>query len=80
MLPLRSWKRSAVIAGAAAAVVSITLVVVGPLAWQVGGHTVSSLHGKARADAIDAVRQTLLAAARDLPPSVPCSSPPARST
>jgi hypothetical protein len=55
-----------VIAGAAAAVVSITLVVVGPLAWQVGGHTVSSLHGKARADAIDAVRQTLLAAATGL--------------
>lgn len=41
---------------------TLVLVVIGPAAWWVGGHTVSTLSGRDRADAINAVRQTLLTA------------------
>lgn len=41
-------------------------LLVGPLAWLVGGQTVTSLQGKEQADAINAVRQTLLTAATGL--------------
>ncbi|MGC9668802.1 pentapeptide repeat-containing protein [Planosporangium sp. 12N6] len=51
---------------AAASSLVLTAVVVGPLAWWVGGDTVGALHGKERADAINAVRQTLLTAATGL--------------
>ncbi|MFF4733548.1 pentapeptide repeat-containing protein [Streptomyces mirabilis] len=37
------------------------LVVLGPLSWWLAGDTVSDLHGKDRADALNAVRQTVLA-------------------
>ncbi|MEV0317145.1 hypothetical protein ACIBKX_36655 [Streptomyces sp. NPDC050658] len=47
--------------GAAVAVGAI-LVVLGPVSWWVAGDTVQGLHGKERADALNAVRQTLLAA------------------
>ncbi|MEU7306311.1 pentapeptide repeat-containing protein [Streptomyces sp. NPDC007206] len=36
-------------------------VVLGPLSWWVAGDTVGDLHGKDRADALNAVRQTVLA-------------------
>ncbi len=38
------------------------LVVLGPMSWWVAGGTVRDLHGKDRADALNAVRQTVLAA------------------
>ncbi|MFF0521540.1 pentapeptide repeat-containing protein [Actinomadura nitritigenes] len=45
------------------AIIAALIMLIGPLAWWIGGDTVSSLTGKDRADAINAVRQTLLAAA-----------------
>ncbi|MFJ8158738.1 pentapeptide repeat-containing protein [Streptomyces sp. NPDC094468] len=47
-------------AGVAVVVVGI-VVVLGPLSWWMAGDTVGDLHGKDRADALNAVRQTLLA-------------------
>ncbi|MEV6055869.1 pentapeptide repeat-containing protein [Streptomyces sp. NPDC052107] len=38
------------------------LLVLGPLSWLIAGDTVRTLHGKERADALTAVRQTVLAA------------------
>ncbi|MFE0173226.1 pentapeptide repeat-containing protein [Streptomyces sp. NPDC059002] len=38
------------------------LIVVGPVSWLVAGDTVRDLHGKERADALNAVRQTVLTA------------------
>ena len=46
--------------------VAALFVLVGPLAWRVGGRTVAELAGKDRADAINSVRQILLAGAAGL--------------
>ncbi|MFB9909033.1 pentapeptide repeat-containing protein [Allokutzneria oryzae] len=43
-------------------VVGVVVVLLGPLAWLIGGDTVRSLPGKERADAINAVRQSVLLA------------------
>jgi uncharacterized protein YjbI with pentapeptide repeats len=51
---------------AAVASVAALLVLVGPVAWRVGGRTVTDLAGKDRADAINSVRQILLAGAAGL--------------
>ncbi|MFF2431689.1 pentapeptide repeat-containing protein [Streptomyces mirabilis] len=42
-------------------VLGAALLVLGPVSWLVAGDTVSSLRGKERADAVNAVRQTVLA-------------------
>ncbi|MGW0628224.1 pentapeptide repeat-containing protein [Streptomyces sp. NPDC002758] len=43
-------------------VLGVILVILGPISWLVAGKTVQRLSGKDRADAINTVRQTLLAA------------------
>lgn len=48
-------------AGVAVALGAI-LIALGPLSWLVAGDAVRALHGKERADALNAVRQTVLAA------------------
>ncbi|MET9342703.1 pentapeptide repeat-containing protein [Nonomuraea sp. NPDC003804] len=47
---------------AAAALVGAVVLVLGPLSWLIAGDAVSALTGKEQADAINAVRQTVLAA------------------
>ncbi len=47
---------------AAAALVGTVVLVLGPLSWLVAGEAVSRLAGKEQADAMNAVRQTVLAA------------------
>ncbi|MFI0895547.1 pentapeptide repeat-containing protein [Streptomyces sp. NPDC020983] len=46
----------------AAGVAGGVLLILGPLSWLVAGGSVRGLHGKDRADALNAVRQTVLAA------------------
>jgi hypothetical protein len=55
------WVTAAVASGAAA--VGLLSVLLGPVAWRLGGHTLAGLQGKDRADAINSVRQMLLATA-----------------
>jgi hypothetical protein len=43
--------------------IGLLTLLLGPIAWRLGGHTLADLHGKDRADAINSARQTLLAAA-----------------
>ena len=66
---VRQWGRARRRIGAALAATALLLLLVlciatllGPLSWRIAGTTVSSLQGKDRADAINGVRQTLLAA------------------
>lgn len=62
---MRGWRRGCRwvlgLAGAAA-VTGGVLLILGPLSWLVAGGSVRALHGKDRADAVNAVRQTVLAA------------------
>ncbi|MGW5325242.1 pentapeptide repeat-containing protein [Streptomyces sp. NPDC004014] len=60
---ISQWQRKAVIY-VALAILSIValLFILGPISWLVGGETVRRLPGKERADALNAVRQTVLAA------------------
>jgi hypothetical protein len=51
------------VVAAGAAAVGLLTVLLGPVAWRLGGHTLAGLDGRDRADAINSVRQTLLAAA-----------------
>ncbi|WP_274918301.1 hypothetical protein [Streptomyces sp. WZ-12] len=39
-------------------VLGVVPLVLGPVSWLVAGDTVRSLHGRERADAVNAVRQT----------------------
>ncbi|GAA2417503.1 pentapeptide repeat-containing protein [Streptomyces mauvecolor] len=48
--------------GGIAVLAAVLLWVLGPVSWLVAGDTVRALHGKDRADALNAVRQTVLAA------------------
>ncbi|RZB16671.1 hypothetical protein StrepF001_25690 [Streptomyces sp. F001] len=48
--------------GASLLILGVILIILGPVSWFVAGRTVERLSGKDRADAINTVRQTLLAA------------------
>src|SRR5689334_22398281 len=50
-----------IIGGTSAFLVLLTLIL-GPLSWQIAGNTVRRLHGREQADALNAVRQTMLTA------------------
>jgi hypothetical protein len=62
--PSVRWSAVAVVGALGA--VAILRWYVGPLAWSVGGRTVQELAGKDRADALNSVRQILLAGAAGL--------------
>jgi uncharacterized protein YjbI with pentapeptide repeats len=47
---------------AVAALLALLVVALGPLSWQIAGGSVRRLHGKDRADALNAVRQTVITA------------------
>lgn len=66
LIPNLRVVRIALIVGAVVAAFGVVLLVMGPIAWWVGGNTVAGLPGKERADSINAVRQTLLAAVTGL--------------
>ncbi|MGI5508613.1 pentapeptide repeat-containing protein [Streptomyces sp. CA-106131] len=57
----RRWRRVAWGGIVVVGVLGAVLLVLGPVSWLVAGDTVSSLRGKERADAVNAVRQTVLA-------------------
>lgn len=59
---LRRYRGAAGLAASGVAVLAALLLwVLGPVSWLVAGDTVRALHGKDRADALSAVRQTVLA-------------------
>jgi hypothetical protein len=61
------WRRRASwsvgVVAVAAGLVGLVIWLLGPGSRWAGGSTIAALHGKERADAVDAVRKTLLAAA-----------------
>lgn len=62
---LRGIRRHRTVLGLVAALpvlIGLLLLVLGPISWLVAGRTVQGLHGKDRADAVNDVRQTVLAA------------------
>ncbi|MFK0295097.1 pentapeptide repeat-containing protein [Streptomyces sp. NPDC090442] len=59
----RRWRSVAWGGVVLVAVLGVVLLVLGPVSWLVAGDTVRSLHGKERADAVNTVRQTVLAGA-----------------
>lgn len=58
----RNQRWALALVGASLLTLVVILVILGPLSWFVAGKTVQRLSGKDRADAINTVRQTLLAA------------------
>jgi hypothetical protein len=60
---VRRMAPAAVLVASIAATIGLLTLLLGPIAWRLGGHTLADLHGKDRADAINSARQTLLAAA-----------------
>jgi len=61
-----AWRRPLLVTAAAVGSLALLLLIIGPAAWWAGGDAVTVLHGKERADAINAVRQSLLGAATGL--------------
>ncbi|MEU9605031.1 pentapeptide repeat-containing protein [Streptomyces sp. NPDC048057] len=60
--PTHRQKRAALAVVGALVAAGLLLVVLGPVSWLIAGDTVRGLPGKEKADAINAVRQTILAA------------------
>lgn len=58
----RRWFTILALCAAGVGLLALLLWILGPVSWMVAGNTVRRLNGKERADALNSVRQTMLAA------------------